>query len=101
MQINVYGFQSEFWIYYIEKNGWKNIVNMVFGRDSKPLPQQNTGEIYLINEIMTTDTFGRSKYLYHEDFCSPSRKVLHSTHLKSITGSHYIIISIRQNGITI
>ena len=64
---------EEFWAYYIEKNGWKNIVNIVFKRDSKPLPQQNTGEIYLINEIMTKDTFG-PKYLYHEDFCSPSRK---------------------------
>ena len=70
---NGFWMPTVFWTHYIEKNGWKNIVNIVFERDSKPLPQQNTGEVYLIDEIMTKNPFGQ-KYLYHEDFCSLSRK---------------------------
>ena len=60
-------YPNKFWTYYIEKNGWKNIVNIVFRTSSKPLPHQNTDEVYLISE------FGM--YLFGElYFCSLTRK---------------------------
>ena len=46
---------EKFWTYYIEINGWKNIINIVFQRTPKPLPQKNTDEVYLIDEDLTRD----------------------------------------------
>ena len=51
---------EKFWTYYIEKNGWKNIINIVFQNKPKPLLQKNTDEVYLIHEDLTRHVILRS-----------------------------------------
>ena len=75
---------ERFWTYYIEKNGWKNIINIVFQRNTKFLPQRNTAEVYLIpdpTEQRYADLFTS------EDFCSPGRKSFVFYEFKSSTAN--------------
>ena len=64
---------ADFWTYYIEKNGWKDIFDVVFQNKTKvlpPPPRLNTNEIYLISEIfLQPEVTGK---LENENFCSRS-----------------------------
>ena len=58
---------SDFWTFYIEQNGWKDTVNIVFQNVINVQPQLlNTNEIYLISEIFLQSEYGK---IDNENFC--------------------------------